>query len=48
MWETTLQGLAQQQPLQNLQDLLADQLRKSKRLELDMRIYDLAEQTGDK
>ena len=46
IWESTLAGLAEVQPKANLQDLLADQFRKSKRLELDLRIYDRAEQTG--
>ena len=38
-WGSTVQGLAGPQLERDLQDLLADQLRKSKRLASDMQTY---------
>ena len=40
VWEMTIQGLAEPQTERNLQRLLAEQLRKSKRMEMDMAFYD--------
>ena len=44
--ESKLRGFAEPQPLVSLQYILAHQLRKSKRLDLDMHIYDRVELVG--